>query len=36
VQSVHSASELKLGVVTSLLGAPFFLAIVLGARSRIT
>ena len=36
VQSFHSPSELKLGVVTSLLGAPFFLAIVLGARSRIT
>jgi iron complex transport system permease protein len=36
VQSFPGANELKLGVVTSLLGAPFFLAIVLGSRSRIT
>jgi len=36
VQSFPGAGELKLGVVTSLLGAPFFLVIVLGARSRIT
>lgn len=36
VQRVPGAGELKLGVVTSLLGAPVFLAIVLGARSRIT
>ncbi len=36
VQRLPGASELKLGVVTSLLGAPVFLAIVLGARGRIT
>ena len=36
VQRLPGASELKLGVVTSLLGAPVFLAIVLGARGRLT
>jgi len=36
VQSVSGSTELKLGVVTALLGAPFFLLIVLGSRSRLT
>jgi len=36
VQTFEGGAELKLGVVTSLLGAPFFLAIVLGARGRFT
>ena len=35
VQSLPGDTELKLGVVTALLGAPFFLAIVIGSRSRI-
>jgi iron complex transport system permease protein len=35
VQVLPGGEELKLGVVTSLLGAPFFLALVLASRSRI-
>lgn len=35
VQRIPGGGELKLGVVTSLLGAPVFLGIVLGARNRI-
>ena len=35
VQWLPGDTELKLGVVTALLGAPFFLAIVIGSRSRI-
>lgn len=35
VQRLPGATELKLGVLTSLLGAPVFLAIVLGARGRM-
>jgi iron complex transport system permease protein len=35
VQRLPGGEELKLGVVTSLLGAPFFLALVLSARSRL-
>ena len=35
VQLLPGDTELKLGVVTALLGAPFFLAIVIGSRSRI-
>lgn len=36
VQRIPGAAELKLGVVTSLIGAPVFLTIVLGARGRLT
>jgi iron complex transport system permease protein len=36
VQGTQLGTELKLGVITALLGAPFFLAIVLGARNRMT
>lgn len=36
VQRLPGGAELKLGVLTSLIGAPFFLALVLGSRGRIT
>jgi len=35
VQSLSNATELKLGVVTALLGAPFFLLLVMRGRERL-
>ena len=35
VQSLPATTEMKLGVITSLVGAPFFLALILKSRSTL-